>query len=219
MSIARSTADERLQSLLTDHGVPTTVEHVAGCGDVALAREILDGKTPARSLNLVSPTLIEIAEQMLLAAGDSCPEIVRLCLPCIERGNDDAWWNYAMVRATEPQSLAYILQHGVSPNVVGENGFTLLHHIATTSVEDSELKMATLLLDHGASLEQRDRILSSTPLGWACRWGQLALVDLYLSRGAAPSESGTEAWARPLAWATREGHAEIVARLVEFSAS
>jgi ankyrin repeat protein len=219
MSIARSTADERLQSLLTDHGVPTTVEHVAGCGDVALAKEILDGKTPARSLDLESPTPIEIAEQMLLAAGDSCPEIVRLCLPCIERGNDDSWWNYAMVRATEPQSLEYILQHGVSPNVVGENGFTLLHHIATTSVEDSELKMATLLLDHGASLKQRDRLLNSTPLGWACRWGHLALVDLYLSRGAVPSEPDTEAWAQPLAWATREGHAEIVARLVEFSAS
>lgn len=219
MSIARSTADERLQSLLTDHGVPTTVEHVASCGDVALAKEILDGKTPARSLDLESPTPTGIAEQMLLAAGANCPEIVRLCLPCIERGKDDSWWNYAMVRATEPQSLEYILQHGVSPNVVGENGFTLLHHIATTSSEDSELKMATLLLDHGASLDQRDRLLSSTPFGWACRWGHRTLVDLYLSRGAVPSEPGTEAWAQPLAWATREGHAEIVARLIEFSAA
>lgn len=101
-----------------------------------------------------------------------------------------------------------------------QNGFTLLHHIATTSVEDSErVKMATLLLDHGASLEQRDRLLSSTPLGWACRWGHRALADLYLSRGAVPSEPGTEAWAQPLAWATREGHAEIVARLIEFSAA
>lgn len=220
MSIAQSTADERLQSLLTDHGVSTTVEHVAGCGDVALAREILDGKTPARSLDLESPTPSEIAEKMLLAAGANCPEIVRFCLPCIERSKDDSWWNYAMVRATEPQSLEYILQHGVSPNVIGENGFTLLHHIATTSVEDSEpVKMAILLLDHGASLEQRDRLLNSTPLGWACRWGHVALADLYLSRGAVPFELGTEAWAQPLAWAKREDHAEIVARLIEFSAA
>lgn len=187
---------------------------------MALVKQILDGKTPAQSLDLDSPTPTEIAEHMLLAAGDNCPEIVRLCLPCIERGKDDSWWNYAMVRASEPQSLEYILQHGVSPNVVGENGFTVLHHIATTSGEDSEpVKMATLLLDHGASLEQRDRLLSSTPLGWACRGGHLALVDLYLSRGAVPPEPGAEAWAQPLAWATRGGHAEIVARLIEFSAA
>ncbi len=220
MSIARSTEDEQLQSLLVDHGARTTVEYVAGCADVALAKKILDGKTPATSLNLESPTPTGIAEQMLLAAGDNCPEIVRLCLPCIERGKDDSWWNYAMMRSTtEPQSLEYIQQYGVNPNVVGENGFTLLHHIATTSVEDSErVKIATLLLDHGASLEQRDRLLSSTPLGWACRWGRRELVDLYLSRGAAPSEPDIEAWAQPLAWATRGGHAEIAARISNFCA-
>ena len=218
MSIAQSTEDERLQSLLIDHGARTNVE---GCADMALAKEILDGKMPAHSLDIESPTPTEIAEQMLLGAGDNCPEIVRLCLPHMERGKDDSWWNYAMVRSTtEPQSLEYILQHGVNPNVVGENGFTLLHHIATTSVEDSEcVKIATLLLNHGASLEQRDRLLSSTPLGWACRWGRRELVDLYLSRGATPSEPDAEAWARPLAWATREGHTEIVARLSEFSAA
>jgi len=205
---------------LMDRGAQTTVEDVAARADVALAKEILNGKTPASSLNLVSPTPTGIAEQMLLAAGASCPEIVRICLPRIERENHDSWWNYAMVRASKPQSLEYILQHGVSPNVVGENGFTPLHHIATISAETSQrVKLATLLLDHGASLEQRDRLLNSTPLGWACRWGHLALVNLYHSRGAVPFEPDTEAWAQPLAWATREGHEDIVARLIEFSAA
>jgi len=218
MSIAQATKDERLQSLLIDHDVRTNVE---GCTVVALAREILDGNVPAHSLDIESPTPTEIAEQMLLAAGGNCPEIVRLCLPHIKRDKDDSWWNYAMVRSTtEPQSLEYILQHGVNPNVAGENGFTLLQHIATISAEDSEpVEIATLLLDHGASLEQRDHLLNSTPLGWACRWDRRELVDLYLSRGATPSEPDTEAWAQPLAWATREGHTDIVARLNDFSAT
>ena len=184
MSIAQTTADERFKAILIEHGARITVEHVASCGDVGLAQAILDGTTPACSLNSDSPTPVELAEQMLLAAGDNCPEIVRLCLPHIDRPKDDAWWNYAMVRATDPQCLDHILRHGVNPSVVGENGFTLLHHIATTTTGESDrLKLATILLDHGASLEQRDLLLKSTPLGWACRWGRRELVELYLSRG------------------------------------
>ena len=116
----------------------------------------------------------------------------------------------------DPQCLDHILRHGVNPSVVGENGFTLLHHIATTAIQESDrLEIATMLLDQGASLEQRDLLLNSTPLGWACRWGRRELVDLYLSRGADTSEADAEPWAKPLAWATREGHDEIVTRLSE----
>jgi ankyrin repeat protein len=60
------------------------------------------------------------------------------------------------------------------------------------------------------SLSRRDQVLKSTPLGWACRWGRIELVQLYLDRGADPVEADAEPWATPLAWATKHGHREIV---------
>ena len=57
---------------------------------------------------------------------------------------------------------------------------------------------------------KRDQLLKSTPLGWACRWGRPALVQLYLSRGADAVEPDAEPWATPLAWATKGGHREII---------
>jgi ankyrin repeat protein len=85
-----------------------------------------------------------------------------------------------------------------------------LHHLASDYAhEETRLIRATLLLDAGASLENRDPLLKSTPLGWACRWGRRALVELYLSRGADVAECDAEAWARPLAWAEKGGQGEI----------
>jgi ankyrin repeat protein len=95
-------------------------------------------------------------------------------------------------------------------------GLTLLHTVAgarphVTGAE--RVAFATVLLDAGGRLDGRDLILESTPLAWACRWGQGELVDLFLSRGADPIESGAPAWATPLAWAIKMGHGEIDARL------
>ena len=53
-------------------------------------------------------------------------------------------------------------------------------------------------------------LLKSTPLGWACRWGQIDLVQLYLQRGADVLERDAEVWAMPMAWAMKRGHREIV---------
>ena len=55
--------------------------------------------------------------------------------------------------------------------------------------------LAVLLLDHGARIDERDDVLRSTPLGWACRWGKAAMVELLLDRGADPVETGAEPWA------------------------
>jgi ankyrin repeat protein len=70
--------------------------------------------------------------------------------------------------------------------------------------------MATLLLDAGATMDQRDDVLRSTPLGWACRWGRLGMVKLLLERGADPVEADAEPWATPRAWAAKMGHDDVL---------
>ena len=60
------------------------------------------------------------------------------------------------------------------------------------------------------NLSARDELLKSTPLGWACRWGHPALVQLLLEYGASAEEPDAKPWAQPLAWARRMGHMEIV---------
>lgn len=207
---AERTGDEQMKALLLRHGARTTVERVAGHKDRETARAILEGRMPGTSLNVEEPTLTDLAEQMLWAAGSRDAEIVRMCLPYMTRKPDDPWWNYVLMHATLPECFKLVLDHGVDPDVTGVGGHTTLHHLATTTVsEEHRLARATLLLDAGASLGKRDQLLGSTPLGWACRWGRFGLVKLYLERGADPVEADAEPWATPLAWATKGGHQDV----------
>jgi ankyrin repeat protein len=216
---AERTGDDEMQSLLVKHGARITVERVAGHKDRDTARAILEGRIPGTSLNVEEPTLTDLAEQMLWAAGSCDPEIVRICLPYMTRKRDDPWWNYVLMHATLPECFKLMLDHGVDPDVTGVGGHTTLHHLATSTVSDEHrITRATLLLDAGASLSKRDQLLQSTPLGWACRWGRLELVALYLARGADPRERDAESWATPLAWATKGNHDGIV-ELLNLSAA
>ena len=210
MCCAETTEDEQMQALLLKHGARVTVERIAGRKDRETARAILEGRLPGSSLNVEEPTLTDLAEQMLWAAGSCDPEIVRMCLPYVTRKPDDPWWNYVLMHATLPESFKLVLDHGVDPDVTGVGGHTTLQHLATrTAGDEHRVSRATMLLDAGASLRKRDQLLKSTPLGWACRWGRIELVKLYLTRGADPVEADAEPWATPLAWATKNGHAEI----------
>jgi ankyrin repeat protein len=78
---------------------------------------------------------------------------------------------------------------------------------------EEQLAFATMLIDKGARLDARDDLLKSTPLGWACRWGQIELVKLLLSRGADPVEPDAEPWATPRAWAEKMHHKDVLAAL------
>jgi ankyrin repeat protein len=210
-SLGRCTAeDEEMKTLLRKHGAGLKVAQLPdGEEGREAAKAILAGTMPASSLNVVNPMRTDLAEQMLWAAGDA--QIVRLCLSHITRPRDDPWWNYVLIYAGEPDKLKLILDHGVDPDVVGDGGFTLLHHLATNGKgQVHRVTRATMLLDAGASLNKRDPLLESTPLGWACRWGQIDLVQLYLQRGADVLERDAEVWATPLAWAMKRGHHEIV---------
>lgn len=205
--------DEAMATLLRMHGAGLTVEQLPdGEEGRGIARAILAGTTSASSLNISHPTRADLAEQMLWATGDA--EIVRLCLPHTTRPCNDPWWNYVLISTGEVEKLKLILSHGVDPDVVGDDGFTMLHHLAATSDgQVNRVALAALLLDAGASFKKRDRLLRSTPLGWACRWGRAELVQLYLSRGADVVERDADDWAKPLSWALKGGHQEIIQQL------
>jgi ankyrin repeat protein len=211
MCCAEATGDEPMQALLRRRGARLTVECVAGHKDHETAQAILEGRIPGTSLNVEEPTLTDLAEQMLWAAGSCDDEIVRMCLPYMTRKPDDPWWNYVLMHATLPECFHLVLDHGVDPDVTGVGGHTTLHHLASTTVSDEHrVTRAALLLDAGASLSKRDQLLKSTPLGWACRWGRIELVKLYLQRGADAVEADAEPWATPLAWATKGGNRETL---------
>src|SRR5258705_170272 len=98
-----------------------------------------------------------------------------------------------------------------------ESGQTMLHEVIARD-HGVGVSLATMLLDAGARTDIRDEFLKSTPLGWACRWGRVALVELLLARGADRIEAGAEPWATPPAWAERRQHAEIASILRQHGA-
>jgi len=112
-----------------------------------------------------------------------------------------------------------LLHHGVDVDIPFARGYTMLHHLATpvagrsgafSPPEEEHRQRATMLHDAGASLTILDSLLQSMPLGWAWRWGRIALVQLHLERGADAVKADAERWATPWAWATKRGHHAIV---------
>ena len=179
----------------------------------------------ARELLANAPDKRKVAEELLDAAacgGD--PEIVRLALDHVDwpRG-DPRWfpvleqplriWNHGSRgwarldwdRGTYPTCFRLILAR-CDPNIRGRMkdaprfGLTILHSVAGSrghATADGRVAFATLLLDAGARLDVRDQLLDSTPLGWACRWGRVELVELLLAHGADPVESDASPRRRP----------------------
>ena len=98
----------------------------------------------------------------------------------------------------------FLLANGMGPDHKNWRGFTLLHDMAFTG----DVEKAALLLDHGAKIDVIDGEYSSTPLGYAARFGKPAIVSLLLERGADPGKAGAD-WATPVEWARKKGHPEI----------
>jgi ankyrin repeat protein len=98
-----------------------------------------------------------------------------------------------------------LFAHGMNPSHPDWLLITPLHRFA----QKGDVDDAAHFIDHGADLHARDEDLSSTPLGWAAKFGQRAMVELLLARGAKPNLPDDPPWATPLAWATRRGHGEI----------
>lgn len=75
------------------------------------------------------------------------------------------------------------------------------------------VELATRLLDHGASVDARDR-LGARPLSHAARAGHLEMVDLLLQRGA-PINERNLAGGTALYEAAERGQAAVVQRLID----
>ncbi len=164
-----------------------------------------------------------VAEQLLWGGASSLSvDIVRMALEHVDWAPDDARWFWILWRPV-PGHEDYTpqQQHDASecfrlilarcgPNHrAKEHGQTMLHEVIARD-GGVGVALATILLDAGARLDVRDRLLDSTPLGWACRWGRIELVKLLLARGADPAEADAPAWATPRAWATKMHWPEIV---------
>lgn len=163
-----------------------------------------------------------VAEQLLWGAADGGhPEIVRLALERVDWPRDDPRWftvlEQPVRRGSDLESFCLVLER-CDPNIRGRGpfGLTILHSVAGSRdhvTAEMRVAFATLLLDAGARLDLRDNLLESTPLGWACRWGRIELVQFLLARGADPIEADAESWATPAAWAKKKKHDAVLAML------
>jgi hypothetical protein len=237
ISSAYASRDARMIALLKRHGGMLTAGTIGEFGSVELALRVLSGDVPCR----LEGEDASIAEQILWGAtrrGE--PGVVRAALAGIDWRPADPRW-FSMLEQTlrhdsDPAGANWddsphvgsfrLLLERCDPNLRGrptdrhQFGLTTLHNIVArgnlAAVE--RVAFAKAILDKGARVELRDNLLKSTPLGWACRWGQLPLVRLFLERGADPIEANADSWATPLAWARRSGHVEIEAELVRAGA-
>jgi ankyrin repeat protein len=208
--------DQAMIDLMVEHGGWIDAGSIGYMGNVELARRMLQGEVDP---HLESGTV----EEALLWGGASGrrAEIVRMALERIDWPRDDIRWFWILWRplpghrdlteAEQADSCATFRQilARCDPNLRStDSGQTMLHEVIARD-HGVGVALATILLDAGARTDVRDEFLKSTPLGWACRWGRVALVELLLARGADPIEAGAEPWATPLAWAERRHHAGI----------
>jgi ankyrin repeat protein len=181
-----------------------------------------------------------VAEEILdPAASAGSADILHMALERIAWPRDDPrWWGilasplcfwnhipwiysekWDLDRNTYLPCFAMVLDR-CDANIRGRFGITVLHYAAASYnwvTPEERVAFVRILLDRGATMDVRDELLQSTPLGWACRWGRLEVAKLMLERGADPVEPDAKAWATPLAWAWKAGHQAIVAALREYS--
>jgi ankyrin repeat protein len=234
---AYSEGDHRMIALLERYGGVPSAETAGLFRQRDLARRMLSGEARVRMGGEAGES---VAERLLTGAacgGD--PEIVRMALDRVQWGQHDLRW-FPVLEQTlrawthgsletggkaDPVACFRLLVDRCDPNLRGrptddgQFGLTTLHNIVARGnmTPEQRVVFAEAILDRGARLDIRDNLLKSTPLGWACRWGQLALVKLFLDRGADPIEADAEPWATPMAWAAKHGHQDILAYLRDVS--
>jgi ankyrin repeat protein len=217
--------DQAMIDLMVEHGGRIDAGAAGYIRNVELARRMLHGEIDP---HLESGTFSseKVAEQILWGGASSrSAEIVSMALERIDWPRDDPRWFWMLwrplpghrdldeVEQADSAATFRLILDRCDPNLrAPESGQTMLHEVIARD-HGVGVALATILLDAGARTDIRDEFLQSTPLGWACRWGRVALVELLLARGADPIEAGAEPWATPLAWAERRHHAGIASIL------
>jgi len=217
---------ESLTALLEQHGGRLTAVAVAELGLVAQAARLLADDADGRTPDGVAGPNSSVARDLLWGAIEApSPEIVTLALLATDWPREDPRW-YGILenglylgpdsdRARHLDAFRLVLDR-CDPNIRSSRGAVLVHDVAASRgglTASDRVAYTTLLVDRGARLDVRDDLLESTPLGWACRWGRIEMVQLLLERGADPREADAEPWATPAAWASKMGHPEIAAVL------
>lgn len=126
---------------------------------------------------------------LLLSYGARMPEVLK-------------WAQYYYFESLE--GAKYIMEKGMSPNVMSWQRVRLLHDMA----QKGEIAKAELLLKYGADIDPVDGEYQSTPLGMAVRWGHTDMVEYLIKQGADLNKAGAS-WATPLAWARAKEHVHI----------
>jgi len=216
---AHGGGNSEMITLVEQYGGWIAAGLAADLGKTEIARRMLAGEIdPHLETNVFSARAV--AEQLLYyAASSASVEIVRMALDHIDWPSDDPRWFWMVFRPVDyynPQQKAECLEcfrlilARCGPHLrAAEHSQSMLHR----TIEGDHgigVELATILLDAGAHLEVRDKILMSTPLGWACRWGRVEMVKLFLARYADPVEADAEPWATPRAWAEKMHRPEIV---------
>ena len=143
-------------------------------------------------------------------------ELMEICLSVdpnlYEKATPDMVVNLADTSGFEEEAAQ--MASAVDLNEPDWLGRTVLHHVASgegSASASGNLKIAQLLIRHGARLDLWEQEYSSTPAGWAARTGQTEMVEYLIGEGA--PLTAPFAWATPLAWARRRDHTDIVSIL------
>jgi hypothetical protein len=214
--------------LLEKYGGIVSATIAAYLGLIERVRQLFEDEKAGRLSNDVLSGRESLASGVLEAASDGGHvALVGMALDHLDWQAGDPRWQGMLMRplgshdaAARERYLAcfrmIIDRSGI--DIPWGSGRSLLHDVAadwprTPMSAEDRIAFATILLDKGARLDLRDDLLKSTPLGWACRWGRIELVNLLLQRGADPVEADAEPWATPRAWAAKMNHRHVLAAL------
>jgi ankyrin repeat protein len=214
--------NSELIALIEAHGGWIDAGSAGYARQTEIARRMLAGEVDPH----LASSDATVAEQLLWGGASALSaDIVRMALDHLDWAPDDPRWFWMLWRPVPghedydarqqreaAECFGLILARSGPHHRASDYGQTMLHEVIARD-HGVGVRLATMLLDAGARLDVRDSLLMSTPLGWACRWGRVELVELLLARGADPVESDAPTWATPLAWAERYRRREIASIL------
>jgi ankyrin repeat protein len=217
--------DSAMVALLEKYGGVVDASTAGILRLVDKARALLEDEAAGRLKEGTHAPGWPLVEELLFYAADGGePEIVRMALERIDWPHDHPRWHGMLVRNlgnhNEPDRRRHVecfrlILDRCDPDTPGKFGRTILHDLAADWPHpcpgpEERVELAGLVLDRNPRLDVRDDLLKSTPLGWACRWGRVELVQLLLDRGADAVEPNAEPWATPKAWAEKRRHTAIL---------